>query len=389
MKGLRPFKKFYSLSPLKGRGTKGEGLVNDLNLTIANLEEIVASLPAEEKALFQRIYAVTACTGELRTPPTMESWVRQRFGSVEAVTKQKIVKVTNMVTHEESLFNRLRALRPMGPKEEKSIDAQLQAASHLDLFRNPENNTPEDLFGRVEGKHCVTASNIAKYDGWHGVIIFNDFNPLHFSQEEIIDYIDTGWEWARRAQAMQPQAKYFFFIWNCLWRAGASIYHGHAQVMLTCDRHYAKIDELRQAALSYRQNYGSNYFGDQFQIHRSVGCTVEKKGVKILALLTPFKDNEVILMAKELNLSLKERIYEVLACFRDRLGVTSFNLSLVTPPLSATKESWEDFPVMAQLIDRGDPDNRSSDVGGMEIYGASVIASDPLDLAHQLRQSLG
>jgi len=364
-------------------------LVNDINLTIANLEEIVASLPAEEKALFQRIYAVTACTGELRTPPTMESWVRQRFGSVKAVTKQKIVKVTNMVTHEESLFNRLRALRPMGPKEEKSIDAQLQAASHLDLFRNPENNTPEDLFGRVEGKHCVTASNIAKYDGWHGVIIFNDFNPLHFSREEIIDYIDTGWEWARRAQAMQPQAKYFFFIWNCLWRAGASIYHGHAQVMLTCDRHYAKIDELRQAALSYRQNYGSNYFGDLFQIHRSVGCTVEKKGVKILALLTPFKDNEVILMAKELNLSLKERIYEVLACFRDRLGVTSFNLSLVTPPLSATKESWEDFPVMAQLIDRGDPDNRSSDVGGMEIYGASVIASDPLDLAHQLRQSLG
>jgi len=359
------------------------------NFTIDNLEEIVNSLPAKEKALFQRIYEVTTSVGELRTPPSMESWVRQRFGSVEAVTKQKIVKVTNMVTHEGSLFNRLRALRPMGPKEEKSIDAQLQAASHQNLFRNPENNTPEDLFGRVEGKHCVTASNIAKYDGLHGVIIFNDFNPLHFSQEEIIDYIDTGWEWARRAQAMKPQAKYFFFIWNCLWRAGASIYHGHAQVMLTGDRHYAKIDGLRQAALSYRQNYSSNYFGDLFQVHRSVGCTVEKKGVKILAHLTPFKDNEVILMAEELNLSFKERIYEVLACFRDRLGVTCFNLSLVTPPLSETEESWEGFPVMARLVDRGNPDSRASDVGGMEIYGSSVISGDPLDLARQLRQYLG
>jgi hypothetical protein len=359
------------------------------NLTIDSLEEIVASLPAKKRALFQQIYAVTTCVGELRTPPSMEPWVRQRFGSVEAVTKQKIVKVTNRVTHEGSLFNRLRALRPMGPKEEKSIDAQLQAASHQNLFRNPENNTPEDLFGRVEGKHCVTASNIAKYDGLHGVIIFNDFNPLHFSREEIIDYIDAGWEWARRAQAIKPQAKYFFFIWNCLWRAGASIYHGHAQVMLTRDRHYAKIDELRQAALSYRQNYGSNYFGDLFQVHRSIGCAMEKGKVKILTHLTPFKDNEVILMAEELNLSLKERIYEVLACFRDRIGVTCFNLSLVTPPLSETEESWEGFPVMARLVDRGDPDSRASDVGGMEIYGASVIASDPLDLARQLRQYLG
>lgn len=359
------------------------------NLTIDNLDEIVASLPAGERALFQRIYAVTTSIGELRPPPSMEPWVRERFGSVAAVTKQKIVKVTNMVTHEESLFNRLRALRPMGPKEEKSIDAQLQAASHHDLFREPETNTPEDLFGRVVGKHCVTASNIAKYDGWHGVVIFNDFNPLHFSREEIIDYIDTGWEWARQVRAIQPQAKYFFFIWNCLWRAGASIYHGHAQVMLTCDRHYAKIDQLRRTALSYRQDYGSDYFRDLFQAHHSVGCAVEKDGIKILSHLTPFKDNEVILMAEELNLSLKERIYEVLACLRDRLGVTSFNLSLVTPPLSATEESWEGFPVMVRLVDRGDPDNRSSDVGGMEIYGASVIASDPLNLARQLRHYLG
>ncbi|GAG04043.1 unnamed protein product, partial [marine sediment metagenome] len=154
-------------------------------------------------------------------------------------------------------------------------------------------------------------------------------------------------------------------------------------------RHYAKIDELRQAALSYRQNYSSNYFGDLFQVHHSVGCAVEKRGVKIIAHLTPFKDNEVILIAEELNLSFKERIYEVLACFRDRMGVTCFNLSLVTPPLSETEESWEGFPVMARLVDRGNPDNRSSDVGGMEIYGASVIASDPLDLANQLRQYLG
>jgi len=358
------------------------------NLGITSLKKIVDSLSTKEKALFQRIYAVSTAVGELRTPQSMQPWVKQQFGSVEAVTRQKIVKVTNIITCEEALFNRLRDSRPFEVKENRSIDAQLAEASKSDLFRSPKDTTPEDLFGRVVGKHCVTASNIAKYDGLHGMVIFNEFNPLRFSQEQVIDYIDVAWEWAKRAQAEQPQAKYFFFCWNCLGRAGASIYHGHAQVMLTSGRHYAKIEGLRRAALGYRRDYGSNYFRDLFQVHHSVGCAVEKGGVKTLAHLTPFKDNEVMLMAEGLNLPLKERIYEVLACLRDRLGVTSFNLGLVTPPLAETEESWEGFPVIVRVVDRGDSGSQASDIGGLEIYASSVVSSDPFKLARQLRQCL-
>ena len=360
-----------------------------INPGITELEDIVNSLPAEERKLFQQIYAVTTTTGELRIPPGMEPWVKQQFGSVEAVAKQKIVRVTNKVTCEGTLFNRLRFLRPIEAQKQESIEAQLQDASKNELFRHPEDNTPEDLFGRVVGKHCVTASNIAKYDGLHGLVIFNDSNPLQFSREQVIDCLDVGWEWAKRAQAREPEAKYFFLIWNYLWRAGASIYHGHAQVMLTRDSHYAKIEGLRRAALSYRQNHGSSYFADLFQAHRSVGCAVEKNGVKILALLTPFKDNEVMLMAEKLNLSLKERVYEVLRCFRDKMNVASFNLGLITPPLAETEESWEGFPVIVWLVDRGNLNSQASDVGGMEIYACSVVASDPFELARQLRQCLG
>lgn len=358
------------------------------NLGITSLKEIVASLSADEKKLFQRIYQVITTVGELRTPNSMQSWVRQQFGSVAAVTKQQIVKVTNMITCEEALFNRLRSSRPIEVKESRSIAARLADASKDDLFRSPKETTPEDLFGRIVGKHCITASNIAKYDGLHSMVIFNEFNPLRFSREQIIDYIDVAWEWARRAQAEQPQAKYFFFCWNCLWRAGASVYHGHAQMMLTSGRHYAKIEGLRHAAESYRQDYGSNYFSDLFQVHHSVGCAVEKEGVKILVHLTPFRDNEVMLIAEGLNLSLKERIYEVLACLRDRLGVTSFNLGLVTPPLAETEESWEGFPVVARVVDRGDPNSQTSDIGGVEIYASNVVSSDPFKLARQLRRCL-
>ena len=356
------------------------------NPSITDLEAIVDSLPADEKKLFQRIYAGTTAVGELRTPPSMQAWVKRQFGSVEAVTRQKIVKVTNVVTDEGALFNRLRDFRPIEAIEEKSLDTQLLEASQKDMFRYPEENTPEDLFGRIAGKHCVTASNIAKYDGLHGMVIFNEFNPLQFAREQVIDYIDVGWEWAKKAQAKHPQAKYFLFVWNCLFRAGASIVHGHAQMMLTEGRHYAKIEGLRRMALSYQQNYGSNYFTDMFRVHHSVGCAMDKRGVKILASLTPFRDNEVVLIADELNLSLKERIYEVLACFRDELGVVSFNLGLITPPLAETEENWEGFPVMVRVVDRGNPNSRASDVGGVEIYAASVVSSDPFELARQLKQ---
>ena len=110
--------------------------------------------------------------------------------------------------------------------------------------------------------------------------------------------------------------------------------------------------------------------------------------VRILTHLSPIKDNETILLAEDYGLSLKERIYEVLAWFRDSIGVACFNLSLVTPPLARTEESWAGFPVMVRLVDRGDPASTASDFGGMELFAASVIASDPLELARHLRGSL-
>lgn len=356
--------------------------------SIVNLEEVAASLPARDKALFQRIYAITTTVGEQSFPRGMRPWVKRQFGSLAEVTKQHIVRVTNMVTNEEAIFNKLRARRPIELQDGKSI-ADLIAEPHRhDPFHSPADNTPEDSFSRVVGRHCITASNVAKFDGLHSLVIFNEFNPLNFSQEQMVDYFSVAWEWAQRAHTLKPQARYFCLIWNCLWRAGSSIVHGHAQVMLTKGRHYAKVDWLRRAALEYKQRYGSNYFADLFKVHRSLGCALERDGVKVIASLTPFKDNEVMLIAQELNLSVKERIYEVLACFRDRLGIASFNLCLVTPPLSETEESWEGFPIIVRVVDRGNLHNRDSDVGGLEIYASSVVASDPFELIQQARHYL-
>lgn len=354
------------------------------NRGITDLKNVIASLPETERALFERLYAVDASVGRLRVPPTLRDRVEKRFGSVEAVSEQEIVRVTNLITQEESLFNPLRRLRQTDFGDNGVMEAHLASVAKSDIFANPLGNTPEDIFGRVTGASCVTASNLSKYDSLHGVIIFNDFHPLRFTQGEVLDYIATAQEWAHRARQNDPEARYFFMIWNCLWRAGASIFHGHAQVMLARKRHYAKVERLRQTALTYRDRYRSDYFEDLFRAHQMVGCGLEVGGIRMLAHLSPFKDNEVVLMADSLTDAFKERLYDVLVCYRDKLGVVSFNLALATPPLGGAREGWEGFPVIAWMVDRGDIGSRATDVGGMEIYGSSVNSSDPFELARHL-----
>ncbi len=356
--------------------------------TIVNLDQLVKSLPEESKKLFQRLFSVSITTGSLVPPETMTDWIEKQFGSVRRVKEQKIVKVTNLITYEGAIFNSLRALRPRQREDRLRVEARIIDRAKDDPLADPLKDTPEDLFGRVKGKYSITASNIAKYDGLHSMIIFKDHNPLEFSRGEIIDYLETGWKWAQKAHQLDPEAKYYFFLWNCLKRAGATLAHGHAQVTLSRESHYAKIEALRLASLRYQAEYGSNYFDDLYQVYHTLGLALEKNDVRILVYLTPIKEKEVMILAKEFSQSFKERIYEVLACFRDAMHVTAFNLGIATPPLNSVPPDWQHFPIIARLVDRGYPWDGSSDFGTMELYAASIISYDPFSLSKTLQDCL-
>ncbi|MGH3576303.1 MAG: hypothetical protein ACRDU0_01910, partial [Mycobacterium sp.] len=182
---------------------------------------------------------------------------------------------------------------------------------------------------------------------------------------------------------------YYLYIWNCLWRAGASLLHGHAQVMLGKGMHYAAVEQLRRAALLYQAQYRANYFNDLYEAHADIDCAFSRGDVRVIANLVPKKENEVLLFAPSLSDDLKDRIYDVLACYRDRIGVTSFNLVMYMPPLGETEENWEGFPVVVRIVDRGDPMARTADIGAMELYAASVVSSDPFRLAAALDDAVG
>ncbi len=363
--------------------------------SITELEDKVNKLKPEDRKLFEDIFDVCSFTGKLKIPAAFRAKVTQYFcernenkeitESEEEVVRrletQKVIRTFNKWTKEGALFNQLRASRPGTrpveiEEEKKKINEHIEKAMGNCDFCEPRKYTPEDMFGRVEGRHCITAANIAKYDAWSSIVIFKRHNPLEFGQEELSDYIEAGFEWFNRVYEKEPGFEYPFFMWNCLEKAGASRVHGHAQVLIGRGMYYAKVEVLRKAAEKYRKEKGREYFDDLFAVHDSSGLALSDGEVKILAYLSPVKEKEIMIITPgrpSESDKVKAVIFETLRCFIDKLGVTSFNLTISMPGFGADN----DFPYVVRIVDRGSIFKTTADIGGMELYGSSVISADP------------
>jgi hypothetical protein len=356
-------------------------------VSIAQLEERIAALPPEARAAAARIYAVSTTTGTLVAPDEMRAWIEKLFGSVEAVASQRIVRVTDRFTLDGALFNDLRARRPMSVPEKSGAEvAETIRSTENDPFCHPETGTPADDFGRISGRLGVTASNVAKYDGYHGVLVFNVHDPLvPMDAAAIADHFATARAWAEAAFGRDPAAPYYFLMWNCLWRAGASIVHGHMQMTMTRGMHYPKIERLRRAQVAYDAAHQRDYFDDLWLVHDALGLGVTVGGARVFATLTPVKERELVVLgdpgANERTIAAGVSV--ALGALRS-LGVVAHDLALCLPPLAADGSDWRRFPAVARVVDRGDPGNRTSDIGSMELYAASVIAADPFAVAAAL-----
>jgi len=355
---------------------------------ITDIDAMLQELPAAERERFEQIYKVSSTTGHLKAPAEMHDWIERRFGSLEAVEAQSVVKITNLITLEGTLFGRLRASRPMQSRDRGELRADVET-SRGGHFCNPETQTPEDTFGRIRGKHCVTAGNLAKADGFHGLIIFNEHNPLQFSEESVRDYFQVALKWAKAAHNEDVDARYFFLWWNCLWNSGASVIHGHAQMALTRDMHYPKIEHWRRSALLYRLGHGRNYFDDLVDVHTSLGLTQQIGNARILVNLAPIKEKELIVISERPDKDFCKAVYLALDTLVNQLGTVSFSLGFYWPPIDSADEDWTGFPAMVRIVDRGDIYNRTADMGSAELFAISVVSRDPFDVARALRENAG
>ena len=355
--------------------------------SITRLSELVEALSRPDREAFDRMFTVTGSEGRLLLPAEMVDWARDRFGSVDRVERQTCIKVTNRVTYEETLFNELRASRPV--QTEPIDDPDAAFSRDVDAFCDPGARTPADVWGRIQGAYCVTASNVAKYAGAHGLVVFREHHPLRLEREAVVEYLDVALRWAERMHAHDPEAAYVALAWNASYRAGASVPHGHLHVVATRDGHFARIEQLRAAAAAYRGRHSVSYFADFVRVHDALGLTLPRGDAKILCSLSPVKERETWILAPGPTTALKDATYEVLHSFR-RLGVTSFNLIGFGRPLRPVPgEDWSDFPFIVRIVDRGPRWQKTADVAAMEIWASSVVASDPFRLVEALTTTIG
>ncbi|HEX6140337.1 MAG TPA: hypothetical protein VF013_07760 [Candidatus Limnocylindria bacterium] len=361
---------------------------------ILELPGRVASLPQAARERLERLYAIEVVEGTTDPPPEMADWLTRQFGSVDAVRHQRIARVLNRWTLDGALFSPLRSRRPQDGAEVQHVEAGAPAGS-ADPFCHPETGTPAAPWGRVESEHAVSGANAAMYDGQHGVLVFRRHDPLAFDEESVVDVFALGRRWADAARRADPQACNYLLIWNCGPRAGGSVVHGHAQVLLGRGAHYPQVERLRRDAGRYRAATGSAYLPDLVAAHRDLGLVLaERDGVATLASLAPVKERELLVIGPpgmdERDPAFSRGVARTVIAYRDVLGVRAFNLALHRRPIGPEGEApgWADVGPVVHLVDRGDPGSTSSDIGAMELYAASVVGGDPYDLADRLREVL-
>jgi len=355
--------------------------------SIVELPKIISLLGPEEKKVFDRLFLVQESTGKLVLPKEMVPWADKSFGDHHSVEEQRIIKVFNRISFESALFNELRAKRPISATTDED-SAKTIKESLGDPFCKPLTGTPVDTFGRVRGWRCISASNVAKYDALHGLIVFKQHNPLVFTEKDLANYLSTAMKWFDKANKSNKNAIYPFLLWNCLWKAGASIIHGHMQTALGEGVHYGGAEYLNKIRKEYAERYNSDYFRDLFRVHVSVGLGLEWKKLKIFTSITPKKEKEITIIGEKFNKKFMSAIFRAADCLVKDLGVNSFNMGIIYPPMdkNLVRGAWKGFPVIARIVDRGKLSSKTSDFGGVEMYaGASVIESDPYKVFEKLK----
>lgn len=347
--------------------------------SILALPERISHLSGEARERADRLFEAVLIEGSTVPPATLEPWLRDTFGSVDAVRHQRMIRVTNLATLDSTVFATLRSRRPVdGGTRPRDLATEI-AATDGDPFCDPEHQTPAEPFGRVRGARMLTGANAALADAHHAVLVFDHHDPLALDAGLVQDLLATGRAWAERAQSEDPAADRYLLIWNCLWRAGGSIIHGHAQALLGRGRHHAALDRFLRDATAYWNAHEADLVADLVSVHRDLGLARELTGgVAVIAHLTPVKERELLVVGSpgqdERDPAFADATWRALSALRERLGVRSFNLALWRGPLDGGADA---IPPIVRIVDRGDPMSRGSDIGAMELYGTPIVGSDP------------
>ncbi|PRW33028.1 hypothetical protein C2E21_8036 [Chlorella sorokiniana] len=314
----------------------------------ASVFELAKHLP--NTAAFNRIFEVQQGYPRCKATPQLQ----QKYG-VPVDNTQHVLRISNRVTLAQCWFNEARTRKPQtfatAASEAAAFDAT-GGGENCDFCRWQE-LTAEDTWGRVEGPHAVSASNLFKYSQpCQGVVLFKHHDPLQFNLEQLQDLVNVSQGWFQSAAEHEAERDaaiglprrtlHPLLVWNALPRGGASQYHGHAQVLLS-EAQFPFLQQEREAVEAYDLTHGSmsrGYYQDVLAAHADCGLLLREgqEGDYAFAFpsLSPWKDMEVCVHGSSMASPAFQRLlYTALRALIDELGVATFNAAIYNIDLAA------------------------------------------------------
>ena len=347
---------------------------------------------------------------------------------VERDSVQDVVTLSNLASGEQAVFNVARHRKPQtfakGGAKAHDFDPTREGGKRCD-FCDPLRFTATDAWGRFETAHVVTASNLFKCAGQHGLILFRRHEPLGHTLGEVGDMFKAFHWWVGEALGAEGQARgegYFYpmLVWNVLPRAGASQYHGHAQTLLTesappAIHRWSVLGQGLGAGLGSDglARISPDYVERLMRAHRRVGLVREVVSSRltdgggevaqnedvplppayIWASLTPVQDMELVVYCEDGGgATFLSAFYAALTTLTREMGVLTFNAAAYTlAPVSTSAGAthWSSGPTVARFVQRGDMASGASDYGCLEVFaGTKVARTDPFVLVAALDRAL-
>ena len=357
------------------------GRQHESDFVVTRVPELPAFLRSwTDHALFDRLFYVDEKQGHLSVPDTFQQKVKDMFKSypggsesLHFVEHQTIITIRNRITHEHSLFNRIRRYRPgyretLTEQELESLEKLIADSSGDGCdFCHPE-RTAVDLFGQLQGEHCYVAANVAKYEKWHSLLISKEHSPIRFTLPAIKDYMKTAGRYFAEVHKKDPTAVAPHLMWDATGRASASQVHQHMQMSINT-HYYQRAEVLREQVLRYGETFGANYFADMITVHDKLGLAIRRGQAALLVHLTPIKEREILVIGDSSSVAFAELLFAGLRSLIDGAGTRSFSAAIVFEHL----ENRSMMPAVARIIDRGAPGDVRNDVGAMEFFGSNNV----------------
>lgn len=215
--------------------------------------------------------------------------------------------------------------------------------------------------------------------------------PLYeMPRRRLVECRDCGHEYGVPMPAGSGERCFYLVAWNVLC---GSVIHAHSQVTLSAGFAEGGVQGLARGSRHYARHHGASLFEDLARVHEALGLATRHGEAVAFASLTPVKERETWLLGSpgDACAAMPEDLERLLCHVLARLVASceaprpALNIAVAFPPLRPV-EGWEEFPIVARVVDRGWPLLGVADWGTMEMYGTRVVAADPFAVAQVLKQ---